>query len=51
MIGNQNCHGEIIVEDDIRSLARFRLIRTSSPPYEVRDYIIRSRAATTTYLL
>ncbi|CAG8000973.1 unnamed protein product [Penicillium salamii] len=50
MMGNQNCHAEITFDDDVKWLARFRLARTSSPPLEVRDWILRSEAATMTYL-
>lgn len=50
MIGNQNCHAEITFVDNVKWLARFRLARTSSPPREVRDWILRSEAATMTYL-
>jgi hypothetical protein len=37
MMGNQNCHAVITFDDSVRWLARFRLIRTLSPPREVRD--------------
>ena len=50
MMGNQNCHAEITFEDNVAWLARFRLARTSSPPREVRDWILRSEAATMMYL-
>ncbi|KAL4899486.1 hypothetical protein BDW74DRAFT_171526 [Aspergillus multicolor] len=50
MMGNQNCHDEIVFEDKVKWLARFRLARASSPPPEVRDWIFRSEAATMTYL-
>ncbi|KAJ5810763.1 hypothetical protein N7447_010279 [Penicillium robsamsonii] len=50
MMGNQNCHAEITFDDNVRWLARFRLARTSSPPREVCDWILRSEAATMTYL-
>lgn len=50
MMGGQNCHAEIIFEDNVKWLARFRLTTTSSPPQEVRDWILRSEAATMTYL-
>ncbi|KAJ5848179.1 hypothetical protein N7455_012136 [Penicillium solitum] len=49
-MGNQNCHAEITFDDNVKWLARFRLARTSSPPREVRDWILRSEAATMTYL-
>ncbi|TQN66450.1 hypothetical protein CSHISOI_09052, partial [Colletotrichum shisoi] len=50
MMGNQNCHAEITFKDGMKWIARFRLTRTTSPPQEVRDFIIRSEAATMTYL-
>jgi hypothetical protein len=50
MMGNQNCHAVITFDDNVKWLARFRLPRTSSPPREVRDWILRSEAATMTYL-
>lgn len=50
MMGNQNGHVDITFEDGVKWLARFRLVKTSSPPQEVRDYIIRSEAATMTFL-
>lgn len=50
MMGNQNCHAEIGFNNKVKWLARFRLARTSSPPQEVRDWILRSEAATMTYL-
>ncbi|KAJ5585625.1 uncharacterized protein N7459_005425 [Penicillium hispanicum] len=34
MMGNQNCHAEIIFFDDVKWLARFRIARTLSPPRE-----------------
>jgi len=50
MMGNQNCHAEITFEDNVKWLARFRLARTSPPPREVREWILRSEAATMLYL-
>lgn len=50
MMGHQNCHADIVFEDNVVWLARLRLIRTTSPPEEVRDCILRSEAATMTYL-
>lgn len=49
MMGNQNCHVEVIFQDGVKWLARFRLTKTSSPPCQVRDYILRSEAATMMY--
>ncbi|KAK8087915.1 hypothetical protein PG997_002876 [Apiospora hydei] len=48
--GGQNCHANIKFQDGVEWLARFRLQRNSSPPLEVRDYILRSEAATMFYL-
>jgi len=50
MMGGQNCHAEVIFQDNVKWLARFRLVKTSSPPLEVRDWILRSEAATMLYL-
>ncbi|KAF9885680.1 hypothetical protein FE257_012662 [Aspergillus nanangensis] len=50
MLGNQNCHAEITFEDDVRWLARFRLERVTSPPRNIRDWILQSEAATMIYL-
>ena len=49
-MGNQNCHVDVTFQDGVSWLARFRLTKTSSPPREVRDYILRSEAATMMYL-
>ncbi|KAI1502336.1 hypothetical protein F5X99DRAFT_379924 [Biscogniauxia marginata] len=50
MMGGQNCHAEITFQDNVKWLARFRLAKTSSPPVEARDYILRSEAATMNFL-
>lgn len=50
MMGGQNCHAEITFEDNVKWLARFRLAKTSSPPVEARNYILRSEAATMNFL-
>ncbi|KAI3316850.1 hypothetical protein HD806DRAFT_516596 [Xylariaceae sp. AK1471] len=50
MMGGQNCHAEITFQDNVKWLARFRLANTSSPPLEARDYILRSEAATMSFL-
>ncbi|AEO65291.1 uncharacterized protein THITE_2112141 [Thermothielavioides terrestris NRRL 8126] len=50
MMGGQNCHAEITFDDGATWLARFRLARVSSPPLEVRDYILRSEVATMLFL-
>lgn len=50
-MGGQNCHAEITFEDGIKWLARLQLVtRTTSPPIEVCDYVLRSEAATMLYL-
>lgn len=49
-MGGQNCHVEVTFKDDVKWLARFRLVKTTSPPQEVRDYILQSEAATMAYL-
>lgn len=48
--GGQNCHAEIILEDGVTWLARFRIPQVSTPPPEIRDYILRSEVATMTFL-
>jgi hypothetical protein len=50
MMGGQNCHAEITFQDNVKWLARFRLIKTSSPPLEAREYILQSEAATMNFL-
>lgn len=50
MMGGQNCHAEVTFQDNVKWLARFRLLNISSPPLEIRDYIIRSEAATMRFL-
>jgi hypothetical protein len=50
MMGGQNCHVEIIFEDNVKWIARFRLVQTSSPPQDVRDWVLLSEAATMAYL-
>ncbi|KAL1848335.1 hypothetical protein VTK73DRAFT_10143 [Phialemonium thermophilum] len=50
MMGNQNCHAEIAFDDGVRWIARFRLVKVSSPPPEVRRRILRSEVATMTFL-
>ncbi|WYZ43515.1 hypothetical protein EsH8_VI_001214 [Colletotrichum jinshuiense] len=50
MMGNQNCHAEITFQDGVKWLARFRVTKTTSPPQEVRDFTLRSEAATMAYL-
>ncbi|KAI0097197.1 hypothetical protein GGR51DRAFT_484459 [Nemania sp. FL0031] len=50
MMGSQNCHAEITFQDDVKWLARFRVPSISSPPLEIRDYILRSEAATMDFL-
>ncbi|XWX00306.1 hypothetical protein V2A60_008326 [Cordyceps javanica] len=50
MMGGQNCHAEVIFEDGVVWLARFRLSSPISPPREVRDYVLQSEAATMEFL-
>ncbi|KAK6948381.1 hypothetical protein Daesc_010147 [Daldinia eschscholtzii] len=50
MMGGQNCHAEIMFDDNVKWLAQPRLSSASSPPLEARDYILRSEAATMTFL-
>ncbi|KAH7322687.1 hypothetical protein B0I35DRAFT_450033 [Stachybotrys elegans] len=48
--GGQNCHAEIVFEDGVVWLVRFRLSSPISPPPEVRDYVLQSEAATMQFL-
>lgn len=50
MMGGQNGHAEIIFEDGVVWLARFRLSSPISPPPAVRDYVLQSEAATMMFL-
>lgn len=51
MMGGQNCHADIIFQDGVKWVARFRHMASgSSPPREIRDHILRSEAATLAYL-
>ncbi|KAI5857336.1 hypothetical protein GGS23DRAFT_607908 [Durotheca rogersii] len=50
MMGGQNCHAEVVFADGVVWLARFRLSSPISPPPEVRDYVLRSEAATMEFL-
>ncbi|KAI0531620.1 hypothetical protein GGR58DRAFT_518391 [Xylaria digitata] len=50
MMGGQNCHAEVVFTDGVVWLARFRLSSPISPPPEVRDYVLRSEAATMEFL-
>lgn len=50
MMGGQNCHAEIVFEDGAVWLARFRISNPISAPREVRDYVLRSEAATMKFL-
>lgn len=50
MMGGQNCHAEVVFADGVVWLARFRLSSPISPPPEVREYVLRSEAATMEFL-
>ncbi|PNY24045.1 Uncharacterized protein TCAP_06015 [Tolypocladium capitatum] len=50
MMGNQNCHVKVAFQDGVEWLACFRLTKSSSPPRQVRDFILRSEAATMMHL-
>jgi aminoglycoside phosphotransferase (APT) family kinase protein len=50
MMGGQNCHVEITFQDNVKWIARFRLEQPSSPPQELRDWILQSEVATMVYL-
>ncbi|UNI18128.1 hypothetical protein JDV02_004418 [Purpureocillium takamizusanense] len=50
MMGGQNCHAEVVFADGVVWLARFRVPSPISPPVDVRDYVLRSEAATMEFL-
>ncbi|KAK7985614.1 hypothetical protein PG988_003236 [Apiospora saccharicola] len=50
MMGGQNCHAVITFGDGVEWIARFRLEQVTSPPPDVRDYLLRSEAATLSFL-
>lgn len=50
MMGGQNCHAIITFNDGVEWIVRFRLEQVISPPPEMRDYILRSEAATLLFL-
>ncbi|KAF6811987.1 hypothetical protein CSOJ01_05425 [Colletotrichum sojae] len=50
MMGGQNCHVDVVFADGVVWLARFRLSSPVSPPPKVRDYVLRSEAATMEFL-
>lgn len=50
MMGGQNYHAEIMFEDGVVWLARFRLSSPISPPPKVRDYVLQSEATTMKFL-
>lgn len=49
-MGGQNCHAEVVFADGVVWLARFRLAGPGAPPPAVRDYVLRSEAATMGFL-
>ncbi|KAL5344008.1 hypothetical protein BJX70DRAFT_393430 [Aspergillus crustosus] len=50
VMGGMNYHIEILFEDGIRWMARFRRTNATSPPPELQDYIMRSEVATLRFL-
>ncbi len=50
MRGGQNCHADVIFEDGLIWVVRFKLSSGTSPPQEVRDYVLQSEAATMQFL-
>lgn len=50
VMGGMNYHIEISFEDGIRWLARIRRSNATSPPTELRDYILRSEVSTLQFL-
>jgi aminoglycoside phosphotransferase (APT) family kinase protein len=49
-MGGMNYHLEILFEDGISWLARIRRFNATSPPPELRDYILGSEVATLQFL-
>ncbi|KAJ5569827.1 uncharacterized protein N7459_009257 [Penicillium hispanicum] len=50
VMGGMNYHIEILFEDGISWLARIRRFNATSPPPELRDYIMRSEVSTLQFL-
>lgn len=50
VMGGMNYHIEIVFEDGVRWLARIRRLNATSPPPELRNYIMKSEVATLKYL-
>lgn len=50
MMGGMNIHIEILFEDGISWLARIRRSNATSPPLELRNYIMLSEVATLKFL-
>ncbi|KAG6153261.1 hypothetical protein E4U37_003076 [Claviceps purpurea] len=42
MMGGINCHADIVFEDGVVWLARFRILSVIAPPPDVRDYVLQS---------
>ncbi|KAI9828164.1 MAG: hypothetical protein M1832_003691 [Thelocarpon impressellum] len=49
-MGGVNCHVELRFADGVSWMARFKRQNASTPPAAVRDYIVRSEAATYSFL-
>ena len=49
-MGGMNCHMEILFEDGVSWLARIRRFNVTSPPLELRNYIMCSEVATLQFL-
>ncbi|KAL4893404.1 hypothetical protein BDV59DRAFT_178147 [Aspergillus ambiguus] len=50
VMGGMNYHIEILFDDGVRWLARIRRFNATSPPPDLRDYIMRSEVATLQFL-
>ncbi|OBR02801.1 hypothetical protein CH63R_14027 [Colletotrichum higginsianum IMI 349063] len=50
VMGGMNYHVEICFDDGVQWIARIRRFNATSPPAQLRDYIIRSEAATLGFL-
>ncbi|KAG6063248.1 hypothetical protein E4U32_001457 [Claviceps aff. humidiphila group G2b] len=50
MMGGVNCHAEIVFEDGVVWIARFRILNVKAPPLKTRDYYLQSEATTMQFL-
>ncbi|KAF9884428.1 carboxyl methyl esterase activity protein [Aspergillus nanangensis] len=50
VMGGMNYHVEILFDDGVQWLARIRRLNATSPPPDLRDYIVQSEVATLQFL-